>query len=129
MKGIKWLSGVFILVLILIVIIANLGLGPVYFPFIYNIPGLDKVGHFLLMGIFSLLINLLNKSKRVRILNLNILVGSLFVAIVAAMEELSQTFLVYRAFSWLDLAFDLGGIFLGGQLASRLQIKSENPTR
>ena len=46
MKGIKLITGLFILVLILIVLAANLGLGPEYFPFIYTIPGLDKVGHF-----------------------------------------------------------------------------------
>ena len=64
MKLIKWLTGVFILVLILIVVIANLGLGSTYFPFIYSVPGLDKIGHFFLMGVLSFLINLLLKAKK-----------------------------------------------------------------
>jgi len=125
MKGIKWLTGIFILALTLIVIIANLGLGPIYFPFIYNAAGLDKVGHFFLMGMLSFLVNILLKSKKVIIFSLDFLIGSLVVTFVVALEELSQLFLVFRAFSWLDLVFDLGGIFLGGRLAAWLCKKVE----
>ena len=121
MKRIKWLTGLFILVLILIVVIANLGLGSTYFTFIYNIPGLDKIGHFFLMGILSFLVNFLLKAKKVQILSFSFLIGSLVVILVVALEELSQLFLIYRAFSCLDLVFDLGGIFLGGQLAAWLK--------
>ncbi len=123
MKAIKWLTGVFILILILIVVIANLGLGSIYFPFIYSIPGLDKIGHFFLMGVLSFLINLLLKAKKIQLFSLDFLVGSLVVFLVVALEEISQLFLTYRAFSWLDLIFDIGGIFLGGRLAS-LQLKN-----
>ncbi len=73
MKRIKWLTGLFILVLILIVVIANLGLGSTYFTFIYNIPGLDKIGHFFLMGILSFLVNFLLKAKKVQILSFSFL--------------------------------------------------------
>ena len=121
MKLIKWLTVVFILVLILIVVIANLGLGSTYFPFIYRIPGLDKIGHFFLMGVLSFLINLLLKAKKIQLSSLDFLLGSLVVFLVVTFEELSQLFLIYRAFSWLDLVFDLGGIFLGGQLAAWLK--------
>jgi VanZ family protein len=121
MKRIKWLSGLFFLVLILMVIIANLGLGQIYFPFVYNVPGLDKIGHFLLMGMLSFLVNLLLEGRRVSLIKMNILAGNLWVAIIVTLEELSQIFLVYRAFSLVDLAFDLGGIFLGGRLAARLR--------
>ena len=117
MKLVKWLTGAFIIALFLIVVIANLGLGSTYFPFIYSIPGLDKIGHFFLMGVLSFLINFLLKTKKIRLLSLDILLGSLVVVLVVTLEELSQIFLVYRAFSWLDLVFDLGGVVLGGQVA------------
>jgi len=123
MKLVKWLTGVFIIVLFLIVVIANLGLGSTYFPFIYSIPGLDKIGHFFLMGVLSFLINILLKAKKVRLLSLDFLLGSLVVLLVVTLEELSQIFLVYRAFSWLDLVFDLGGVVLGGQVAALLKKK------
>jgi len=124
MKGIKWITGLFILVLILIVITANLGLGYEYFPFMYTIPGLDKVGHFFLMGVLSILVNLLFKAEKTRLVSQDFLIGSLVVVLVVTLEELSQLFLIHRAFSWLDLAFDLGGIFLGGRLASWLVRKT-----
>ena len=117
MKLVKWLTGAFIIALFLIVVIANLGLGSTYFPFIYSIPGLDKIEHFFLMGVLSFLINFLLKTKKIRLLSLDILLGSLVVVLVVTLEELSQIFLVYRAFSWLDLVFDLGGVVLGGQVA------------
>ncbi len=111
--------------LVVIVVFANLGLGPVYFPLVFNVPGLDKVGHFFLMGMLTLLVNVLFKSKRIQILSLNFFLGSLLVTLVVTLEELSQLFLIYRAFSWLDLFFDLGGIFLGGRLAYRMMKKRE----
>lgn len=128
MNRIKWLTGLFIIILILIVIIANLGLGSEYFPFIYNVPGLDKVGHFFLMGTLSFLVNFILKAKKINILSLDILIGSLVVIVVVTLEELSQLFLIYRAFSWLDLLFDLGGIFLGGRLASWLVERNQDLT-
>lgn len=117
MKRINWITAAFILILILIVITANLGLGPDYFPFMYSVPGLDKVGHFVLMGILAFLINLVLNLKKLRIFGQDFLIGSMAVLLVVALEEFSQLFLVFRAFSILDLVFDLGGILLGGKLA------------
>ncbi len=123
----KWLTGGFILLLILIVIIANLGLGPIFFPFIYDIPGLDKIGHFCLMGTLSYLVNRTLGSKRIQILSANLLLGNLLVILVVGLEEISQIFLVHRAFSVLDLAFDLGGIILGGYIAQRSATVTADP--
>jgi VanZ family protein len=123
----KWLTGGFILLLILIVLIANLGLGPVYFPFVYDFPGLDKIGHFLLMGTLSFLVNTTLGAKKIRILSANLLLGNLLVILVVVLEEISQIFLVHRAFSLLDLAFDMGGIILGGYIAQRSATVTDDP--
>jgi len=120
MGKIKWLTGGFTAFIVLVVLISDLGLGPVYFPFFYSCPGLDKVSHFILMGLLSLLVNYLYQVEKITIHSLNILKGSLLVSLVVFLEELSQIFLTYRAFSWLDLTFDLGGIMVGGWLAARL---------
>ena len=117
MAKLKWLTGGFIFLLILIVFIANLGLGPVYFPFIYNYPGMDKVGHLILMGILSYLVNTLLRGEKIRVLSLSFLKGSLMVFLVVVLEELSQIFLTYRAFSLLDLIADLVGIIIFGRIA------------
>ena len=55
--------------------------------------------------------------KTVKIWKLNLLVGSLIVALVVTLEEFSQLFIQYRSFDLTDLLFDYAGIFLFGQLA------------
>ena len=117
----KWITIVFIGFLILIVIVANLGLGPSLFPFIYQIPGGDKIGHFLLMGILSFLVNSVLETRKIRIYSINFLLGSLIVMAIVTIEEFSQIFLEYRAFSFIDLLFDYFGIVLFGYLAEYLQ--------
>ena len=116
----KWITIVFIGFLILFVIIANLGLGSSFFPFIYYIPGGDKLGHFFLMGILSFLVNSVLKTRKIRIFSLNFLLGTLIVIAVVTIEEFSQIFLDYRAFSIIDLLFDYFGIVLFGYLADYL---------
>jgi len=117
MTKIKWLTGGVIFILVLIIVIANLGLDPAYFPFVYKIPGLDKFGHFILIGLLSYLVNNLYNGKEVKLLSLRILKGSLVVFTIVALEELSQILLAYRAFSILDLGFDLAGIIIFGRVA------------
>ena len=122
----KWITIVFIVLLILIVIVANLGLGPSFFPFIYQIPGGDKLGHFFLMGILSLLVNFVLKTKKIRIFSINFLLGILIVMAIVTIEEFSQIFLDYRTFSIIDLLFDYFGIVLFGYLADYLLNRHRN---
>ena len=116
----KWITIVFIVFLFFIVIVADLGLGPSFFPFIYYIPGGDKLGHFFLMGILSFLVNSVLKTRKIRIFSINILLGTLIVMTIVTIEEFSQIFLDYRAFSIVDLLFDYFGIVLFGYLADYL---------
>ena len=117
----KWITIVFIVFLITIVIVANLGLIPYLFPFIYQIPGGDKLGHFLLMGILSFLVNSVLKTRKIRIYSISFLLGSLIVMAIVTIEEFSQIFLEFRAFSLIDLLFDYFGIVFFGYLAEYLQ--------
>lgn len=88
-----------------------------FFPFIYQIPGGDKLGHFFLMGILSFLVNIILKTKKIRIFSINFLLGILIVMAIVTIEELSQIFLDYRVFSIIDLVTDYFGIVLFGYLA------------
>ena len=124
----KLFTMLFIGFLILIVVVANLGLGPTIFPFIYLIPGGDKIGHFLLMGLLSFLVNTLLKGTRTQILSFELLKGSIIVGVIVTLEELSQLFLMYRAFSLIDLIFDYAGIFIFGYFADYLiSLKNKQP--
>ena len=113
----KWLTGIYALILVLIVFLADRKSSQFLFRPIRNMPYGDKAGHFLLMGLFSLILNLALSCKKVKIWKLNLLVGSLIVALVVTLEEFSQIFIRYRSFDLTDLFFDYAGIFLFGQLA------------
>jgi hypothetical protein len=53
---VKWIALCFILVILVIVLLADLGIIPGFLAGLYNFPNGDKVGHFLLMGILALLV-------------------------------------------------------------------------
>ncbi|MGB7925300.1 MAG: VanZ family protein [Pyrinomonadaceae bacterium] len=113
----KWLAGVYVLILIVIVFLADRRDYQFLFRFIRNTPYGDKAGHFILMGLFSLLLNLALSCKTIKLWRFNLLMGSLIVALVVTLEEFSQIFIRYRSFDLVDLLFDYAGIFLFGQIA------------
>lgn len=108
----------FIVLLILIVIVADSGRGQVFFALLKAIPGGDKTGHFVLMGLASFLVNLSLSAARVQIGPLRLLKGSLIVAVVVTLEEASQLLFASRGASVLDLLVDYAGIILFGALAA-----------
>jgi len=116
----KWITSLFILILILIVIAANLGFGPSFFAFVYIVPWGDKVGHFILMGLLSFFVNMVLQASRVHVFSFDLLKGSLIVLLIVTIEEFSQTLLKFRGFSIVDLIFDYTGIIIFGYLAAIL---------
>lgn len=90
-----------------------------------QIPNLDKLGHFLGMGILAfLLLNAFAKENQ----RSRIILIILFTISLATMEEFSQKFLQYRSFQLWDLAANYLGIlsftilFLLKQLPNNLTI-------
>lgn len=73
--------------LVAIVIGAGNGALPRFVQSLYAFPGGDKVGHFLLMGALSWLINLSLGARPARILSRNFLLGGAVVFIVVTFEE------------------------------------------
>jgi VanZ family protein len=116
----KWLTGIYVLILAVIVFLAAQKDYQFLFRFVRRTPYGDKAGHFLLMGLLSLIVNLALSCKRLKVWKLRLLAGSLVVALVVTLEEFSQLYLRYRSFDLVDLMFDYAGIFCFGQLASFL---------
>jgi VanZ family protein len=112
-----WLVGVYVIFLAAVIFLADRKESQYLFRFIRRTPYGDKAGHFLLMGLFSLIVNLALRCKTVRCWNFNLLTGSLVVALLVTLEEFSQLFVKYRTFDLGDLLFDYAGIFIFGQLA------------
>jgi VanZ family protein len=113
------LAGLFLAVIVLVVALADNSEGQFTFAWLRAIPGGDKVGHFLLMGGLAFVCNYAFKLRRIIIFRRAVLLGSLVVFALAALEEFSQCFIRTRTFDWLDLTCDALGIWCFGQLAVR----------
>jgi len=108
----KWLTFFFTLFIILIIVLADLGkLG--FLKILNQIPFADKIGHFVLYGILTLLLDLtftraLPHPRR----KLVVIRIALILSLLIGLEEYSQQFFAKRTFDLVDLAFSyLGVIF------------------
>jgi polysaccharide biosynthesis protein VpsQ len=114
----------FIVFIVFIVALANAGLVYKAFPFITSMPGQDKTGHFVLMGSMAFLANFSLGGRRVRVWCIRPYSGSLIVLIFVIVEECSQFFIMTRTFGLGDLAADILGILvlgnIGGVLGQKL---------
>jgi len=113
----KILLIVYVFVLAVIIFIASRKGTRYLLDFVGSIPYGDKLGHFFLMGGFSLLVNLVLNAKTFGFGKVRYLLGSLIVTAVVTAEEISQKFVSGRTFDWGDLVFDYLGIFVFGELA------------
>lgn len=98
-----------------VVALANSGSAtPALLDIVQNIPGRDKTVHFFLMGTMALLLNLCWSAEIWKLGPIPVLKGSVVVAVLVTIEEISQTFVPVRSFSLEDLAYDyLGILFVG----------------
>jgi len=123
----NWLFASTLLFSILIVatvIGADVGRLPRPVDYLYHIPGGDKVGHFILFGILSFLLNksavlLFPTRDTLRI----ILTTSLLLSIVIGLEEWSQSLFPSRTMSIVDLAASYAGVATFAFLAYRTSQK------
>ena len=116
----KWLTILFTLFIILIIILADTGnLG--ILDFIYQIPYADKVGHFVLYGILVLLINLtLLRTISPHSHHKIVLMSGLTIALLIGLEELSQQNFPSRTFDLVDLSASYLGVIFFSWLALRM---------
>ncbi|MBN2116391.1 MAG: VanZ family protein [Anaerolineales bacterium] len=117
----KWLTVLFVLFIILIIILADTGSLGIFYH-INRIPYADKAGHFILYGTLALLIDLtLFRSfpslsrKRVAV------IGGLILALLIGLEEFSQQYFSSRTFSLMDLTASYLGLVFFSWLAVKTQ--------
>ncbi|MBA4122425.1 MAG: VanZ family protein [Acidobacteria bacterium] len=114
---IKIITVIYIFILTGIVVLADVRQTQFLFNFIRSLPFGDKIGHFFLMGIFSLLVNLALSAKTIRLWKFKYLLGSLIVSAIVTLEEFSQIFVSGRTFDAGDLTVDFAGIVIFGEIA------------
>src|SRR5215208_2264224 len=119
----KWLTILFGLFIILIIVLADTGnLG--ILQLVNQIPLSDKAGHFILYGILTLLIDLTffrsapaQGHRRIAV------ISGLILALLIGLEEFSQQNFSNRTFSLSDLAASYLGVTFFSWLALRIKSK------
>jgi len=107
----------FLVLLLGIIYAADTGrLGPL--AVVYSFRQADKAGHFILLGTLALLVDraLLQVWPRVSAWTLAA-VGSLTIAALISLEELSQLWVPTRTADWFDLLSSFAGIAVGTLVA------------
>jgi polysaccharide biosynthesis protein VpsQ len=116
--NIKKITMGYIIFILMIIVLADQGdYIAILKDWVDMIPYGDKGGHLILMGLLSLTVNLSFKCTLWTVGQHTFLKGSVIVAILVTLEEISQLFFSYRTFDWGDLLFDYLGILGFGQLA------------
>jgi len=109
----------FILFLMWVILMADSGGARWLFEFVRHIPAGDKVGHFVLYGILSFLVNYVCSCAEFRFGNLRLKKGSVLIMIPVIVEEFTQLFFKTRSFDVLDLVAGALGIWFFGLVAAR----------
>lgn len=81
-----------------------------------HIPYGDKTMHFLMMALFSFLLNGALKYRKINLMGKQCLLGSCLVAVLITLEECSQAFIPARNFEIMDLVCNYAGIYAGSLL-------------
>lgn len=82
-----------------------------------SFPYRDKIGHFLLSGLFTVLLNLSANGRKITVFKRKLYLGIPIVTTGAIFEEFSQILFPTRGFDLLDLAAGLLGIYCLGYKA------------
>lgn len=109
LKPISWLTLAFFAFILWIIYLADTGSSGLV-TLVHQVPYGDKLGHVLLYGLLTLLLNLTLKMHTLRWGRLRLLFGTFAVSLFALLEELSQAWLPYRTLDVQDLVADAIGI-------------------
>ncbi len=114
----KALSVIFLLFILTIIVLADIGGLPPQIVALYRFPNGDKVGHFILFGLLNFFFTraFLSSQPNPRRKLVTVSTG-LILALFIALEEWSQQFFATRTFDLLDLTASYVGVALGGWLA------------
>jgi len=113
----KYLAALFALFIVAVIVLADANqLG--FLKSLYDFPNGDRVGHFMLYGILSLLVNLAILRSRPSSTSKRVAVSvTLILALAIGLEEWSQNLFPDRTPDWVDLACSYLGVVVGAWAA------------
>ena len=88
--------------IVLVTYLANSGTDTLLFAFVRSVPYGDKIGHFFLYGVLTLILNLALNLKAITLNKRKVFIGSVSVIIFIVIEELSQLFIPIRTVDYFD---------------------------
>jgi polysaccharide biosynthesis protein VpsQ len=116
-KAIRIFALSFGLFIIAAAVIANLGHGESYWPFIYHVRHADKAGHIVLCATLAFLCNLAFSGRCLGRRPFIATTTTLVLLAIISLEELSQIFISARSFDLIDWLADLIGLAIGQSMA------------
>jgi len=124
----KWLAILFGCFILTIIVLADLGKLGFLYP-LYDFPYSDKVGHFILYGILTLLIDLTLFHSSAQGASLTVIQSrkllavkiGLILAVAITAEEFSQQYFSKRTFDLIDLTASYLGVIFFSWLALKVK--------
>ncbi len=120
----KWLAISFSIFIIVVIVLADMGTLPGLIRGLYDFPNGDKLGHFILYGILSLLLNLAFTVRPGVNLPRTILTVSLILALLIGLEEWSQSLFDSRTMDIVDLLASYAGVTVAALTAWQVRKRS-----
>ncbi|PCJ22053.1 MAG: trypsin [Gammaproteobacteria bacterium] len=102
-----------------VILQANAGANTVFFNIVAALPYGDKLGHIMLYGVLTLLLNIALGFKIISLAKVKVSVAASLVLFFSVGEEITQAFIPNRNFDILDLIADGVGILLFNGLSIR----------
>ena len=119
--NIRLLFFLYCIFIVAVLLVADLGLMPNISALLQGYSGLDKVGHFILVGILAWLFNSAFRLGQLNLGRLRIFIGTIVVVTVVTLEEVAQLWIYTRRFELIDLLAGYLGIATA-EIALRRQL-------
>jgi polysaccharide biosynthesis protein VpsQ len=123
----KLLAGLYVLALALVVCLADARLGGAFFAYVHGVPLGDKLGHFVLAGLFALALDAALSRRTFKFPRAAVPAGSALALALMTLEECSQIFFRARSFDLADLLSDYLGVACAVLLAYHLKARAARP--
>jgi hypothetical protein len=107
-------TALFVITFALIIVAADARQMPAFIKALYAFPAGDKVGHVVMMGALSLLVNATIASRGGGQVRRRMFIATLIITGIVALEELSQQFFAGRTMALDDFASSLIGLWFVG---------------
>lgn len=127
LKNLQYATLAYTICVFSITALADAGFSSSIYGFLKVIPHYDKIGHFLVYGFWSFLLNYSLNFRKMHFGTFKLFTGSFIALLILSFEEYSQSYFITRDCSIYDLMANYSGILIFGIISEKLRnyIKSK----